>query len=197
MAEMEKRAWMDRVELRAAEDGRRRIVQRAVPYGELSVDLGGWRELIVAGAFEIEGQDIRSLWQHNSSQVLGRTTAGTLRLSEADDGIYAESDPPDTSWARDAVVSIERGDVTSSSFAFYTDEDEWMMSGEQVIRRVKRGRLVEVSPVTFPAYQQTSTAVREGMAAMRAQSGHASVVEQQARVRGLARRRRLEIEGAR
>lgn len=205
MADLERRAWMDRVEVRAAEDGRRRIVQRAVPYGELSVDLGGWRELIVAGAFEIEDQDIRALWQHDSSRVLGRTLAGTLALRSEIDGIYAESDPPDTSWARDALISIERGDVTSSSFGFYVDDDVWLLSGDEIIRRVKRGTLLEVSPVTFAAYPQTSAAVRDRVMAMRAQviTPDALQVErerleadQQARARGLARRRRLEMEAA-
>lgn len=212
MAELERRGWDGLlVELRAAEDGRRRIVQRAVPYGELSVDLGGFREVIVAGAFGIEG-DIRALWQHKSEMVLGRTTAGTLALRAEDDGIYAESDPPDTSWARDALTSIERGDVTGSSFGFYADEDEWVLTEREVIRRVLRGRLVEVSPVTFPAYPQASSAVRERAAEMRAQIPHPSPLpvgegtgtgetgagkreelERQARARGAARRRELDI----
>lgn len=199
-SELERRAWLDgRVEVRAAADGRRRIVQRAVPYGELSVDLGGWREVIVAGAFETDGQDIRALWQHDASRVLGRTTAGTLALTQDDTGIYAESDPPDTGWANDALVSIERGDVTGSSFGFYVDEDEWVVSGDIVVRRVKRGTLLEVSPVTFPAYPQTSTQVRDQAAAMRAQMAlpGTDAEGQQARARLAARRRRLELEGAR
>jgi hypothetical protein len=195
MSELERRAWQNsRVELRAAEDGRRQIVQRAVPYGEFSVDLGGWREVIVAGAFAIDG-DIRALWQHDSSQVLGRTTAGTLSLRDDETGIYSEIDPPDTQWARDAIVSIERGDVDGSSFGFYVDEDEWILTEREVIRRVKRGRLLEVSPVTFPAYPSTSTSVRDQAAAMRAQMQPPVTDRQdeQARARGAARRRQLEI----
>jgi hypothetical protein len=205
--EMEKRAWQaGRCEVRALEDGRRRIVQRAVPYGELSVDLGGWREVIVAGAFATDGEDIHALWQHRSDQVLGRTTTGTLRLQQDDTGIYSEIDPPDTQWARDALVSIERGDVDRSSFAFYTDEDEWLLTANEVIRRVKRGRLAEVSPVTFPAYPSTSTALRDKAAAMRAQAAAGAgeppadgreAAETQARARAAARRRRLEMEDAR
>lgn len=196
MGELERRAWMDgRVELRAA-DGQRHIYQRAVPYGELSVDLGGWREVIVAGAFAVDGQDIRTLWQHDASQVLGRTVAGTLELREADDGVYAETVPPDTSWARDALVSIERGDVTGSSFGFYVDEDEWIISERDVVRRVKRGRLIEISPVTFPAYPTTSTSVRDKAAAMRAQSAVPDIAELQTQARArraAARKRQLEI----
>lgn len=194
MSELERRAWMDGlVELREADDGKRRIYQRAVPYGELSVDLGGWREVIVAGAFPIDG-DIRALWQHESAMVLGRTIAGTLELREEESGIYAESTPPDTGWARDALISIERGDVTGSSFGFYVDEDEWILTEREVIRRVKRGRLIEVSPVTFPAYPTTSTSVRDRAAAMRAQSAVPNgSLELLARARQAARRRNLEI----
>lgn len=199
--ELEKRAWMSgRCELRALEDGRKRIVQRAVPYGEMSVDLGGWREVIVAGAFATDGEDIHALWQHRSDQVLGRTTTGTLRLQQDETGIYSEIDPPDTQWARDAMVSIERGDVDKSSFAFYTDEDEWLITNNEVIRRVKRGRLAEVSPVTFPAYPMTSTALRDQAAALRARGDDAAVREAEElalRARGAARRRRLEMEDAR
>lgn len=196
MSELERRAWMDGlVELREADDGKRRIYQRAVPYGELSVDLGGWREVIVAGAFPIDG-DIRALWQHESAMVLGRTIAGTLELREEESGIYAESTPPDTGWARDAVISIERGDVTGSSFGFYVDEDEWILTEREVIRRVKRGRLIEVSPVTFPAYPTTSTSVRDRAAAMRAQSAVPDIAELQTQARArraAARKRQLEI----
>lgn len=171
--EIERRAWMDQVEVRAAADGRSRIVQRAVPFGELSVDLGGFREVIVAGAFDVEGRDIRSLWQHDATRVLGRTTNGTLALRVEEDGIYAESIPPDTTWARDALISIERGDVTSSSFGFYVDEDEWLATGQEVIRRVLRGTLVEVSPVTWAAYPLTSSSVQQRAADLRARAAGA------------------------
>jgi len=193
--EIERRAWMDRVEVRAAADGRSRIVQRAVPFGELSVDLGGFRGVIVAGAFDVEGRDIRSLWQHDATRVLGRTTNGTLALRVEEDGIYAESIPPDTTWARDALISIERGDVTSSSFAFYADEDEWLVTGQEVIRRVLRGTLVEVSPVTWAAYPLTSSSVQQRALALRARGDDDAVSIE--RAEGLARARealRLRVD---
>ena len=185
--EIERRAWMDQVEVRAAADGRSRIVQRAVPFGELSIDLGGFREVIVAGAFDVEGRDIRSLWQHDATRVLGRTTNGTLALRVEEDGIYAESIPPDTTWARDALISIERGDVTSSSFGFYVDEDEWLATGQEVIRRVLRGTLVEVSPVTWAAYPLTSSSVQQRAADLRARAAGAD--DNRARAEELMRAR--------
>ena len=185
--EIERRAWMDQVEVRAAADGRSRIVQRAVPFGELSIDLGGFREVIVAGAFDVEGRDIRSLWQHDATRVLGRTTNGTLALRVEEDGIYAESIPPDTTWARDALISIERGDVTSSSFGFYVDEDEWLATGQEVIRRVLRGTLVEVSPVAWAAYPLTSSSVQQRAADLRARAAGAD--DNRARAEELMRAR--------
>lgn len=150
---MEKRSYngMMKVELRQLEDGRRVIAGRAVPYGQLSTDMGGWREVIDAPAFDIAG-DIRALWQHDSSQVLGRSTVGTLRMEDGDDGIYVEIDPPDTQWARDALISIERGDVSGFSFGFIARRDRW----DGNVRHVLIGDLLEVSVVSWPAYETTA-----------------------------------------
>lgn len=194
--EMERRVGRGQVILREEPDGQRVLVQRAIPYGEMSVDLGGWCEVIVAGAFaDALGDDIRALWQHDSRYVLGRTTAGTLTLREEPDGVHAESTPPETGWARDALVSVARGDVSGSSFGFYVDEDEWLVTGEIVVRRVLRARLAEVSVVTFPAYPTTSAALQERARALRAQGGAHDEANGDAglRARSAARRRRIEF----
>lgn len=169
MPEIEMRSWAGELEVRETAGAPTRIIGRAVPYGELSVDMGGWREVIVAGAFDVGG-DIRSLWQHDPSLVLGRTAAGTMDLSADERGIYADITPPATQWAQDAMVSLRRGDVSSFSFGFYVAEDNWVVTGREVVRQVLRGELLEVSPVTFPAYPQTSAQVRERAAALRAQA---------------------------
>ena len=170
MTEIEMRAWQDsRLEIRETPDGPSRIVGRAVPYGELSLDLGGWREIIVAGAFEIADKDIRSLWQHQSSMVLGRTSAGTMTLTVDERGIYPDITPPNTTWAQDAMVSMKRGDVSGFSFGFMVDEDNWVVTGREIVRQVLRAQLIEVSPVTFPAYPTTSAQVRDRVAALRVQ----------------------------
>ena len=173
MTEIEMRAWQDsRLEIRETPDGPSRIVGRAVPYGELSLDLGGWREIIVAGAFEIADKDIRSLWQHQSSMVLGRTSAGTMTLTVDERGIYPDITPPNTTWAQDAMVSMKRGDVSGFSFGFMVDEDNWVVTGREIVRQVLRAQLIEVSPVTFPAYPTTSAQVRDRVAALRVQPSH-------------------------
>lgn len=139
----------------------------AAVFGELSEDLGGFREMIQAGAFAdaIERDDVRALWNHDSSQVLGRNLAGTLRMAEDKVGLAIEIDLPDTQAGRDAAVSIERGDVTQMSFGFqildWSKDQVWQNDDDgNLVRTILRASLFDVSPVTYPAYPQTDIAMR-------------------------------------
>lgn len=125
-----------------------------------------FREMILPGAFaeSLQRDDVRALWQHDTSQVLGRKSAGTLALTEDDHGLRVEIHPPDTQAGRDAVELIQRGDVTEMSFGFSvppTGED-WSEDTDGVIlRTLNKVKLWEVSPVTFPAYPQTEVGTRD------------------------------------
>lgn len=147
-------------------DGDRPVITGyAAVFNELSVMMWGFREEILKGAFaeSIERNDIRALWQHETDQVLGRTKNGSLRLWEDDKGLQFELEPADTTLGRDAVTSIERGDVDQMSFGFRSlpDGDEWRFDDdEMLIRTLKKVDLLEVSPVTWAAYPQTSVGVR-------------------------------------
>ncbi|MEY5101201.1 MAG: Prophage pi2 protein 32 [Pseudomonadota bacterium] len=137
----------------------------AAVFDQLSEDLGGFREQIVPGAFTeaIQKDDVRALIDHLSHLILGRNAAGTLRLSEDAHGLAVEIDPPDTSYARDLLVSMKRGDITQMSFGFTVRPggQDWAKDDEgRYIRTLKKLRLFDVSPVTFPAYPQTDVAVR-------------------------------------
>lgn len=116
------------------------------------------REVVRKGAFKktIQESDIRALWNHDPNYVLGRTKNGTLKLREDEHGLWMEVTPPDTQWARDLITSIERGDVDQQSFGFMVVKDRWTIGkdgwDERELLEVK---LMEVSPVTFPAYEQT------------------------------------------
>lgn len=136
----------------------------AAVFDQLSVVLYGmFRERIERGAFagSIDG-DVRALWNHDTNLPLGRTKAGTLALVEDAHGLRVEIDPPATQAGRDAVESIRRGDVDQMSFAFDVLEDTWDQDPEsgQLIRTLRKIQLYEVSPVTFPAYPQTSVSAR-------------------------------------
>lgn len=118
-------------------------------------------ERIMPGAFDEIG-DVRSFFNHNPDTVLGRTTSGTLALSVDDDGLRYEVTPPQT--ARHVVESVERGDVTGSSFMFVPTSTTWReeeRDGRTVsIREINSVELFEVGPVTFPAYEATSAGTR-------------------------------------
>lgn len=140
-----------------------RIVGHAAVFNALSEDLGGFREKIAPGTFAktIKADDIRALFNHDSAFVLGRNKAGTLDLEEDREGLAISIDPPDTTFARDLLVSIERGDISQMSFGFRTVSDEWADQDKQTpVRTLTEVRLLDVSPVTFPAYPQTDVALR-------------------------------------
>jgi len=147
------------------------IVGHAIVFNRLSVPMWGMRERIERGAFaeSMLNDDIRSLWNHNTDKVLARRQPGkesqTLRHWEDERGIAVEIDPAPTSYGRDAVISIERGDVTQMSFAFDVYEDSMHEEDGWTIRTIKRGKLYEYSPVTFAAYPDTDVNVRELMRA--------------------------------
>lgn len=155
------------IETRAGKDGKEHRVIRghAAVFNQRSEDLGGWREQIAPGAFReaIETDDVRALWNHNPDYVLGRNRSNTLTLSEDARGLAIEVAPPDTQWARDLLISIDRGDVNQMSFAFSVrpNGQDWAKDDDgTVVRTLKRVRLYDVSPVTYPAYPQTDVAAR-------------------------------------
>jgi hypothetical protein len=153
------------VELRSRQEGEesRKIVGRPAVYNQLSEDLGGFREKINPGAFTktLSESNVKALWNHDNNYVLGSRKAGTLSIIEDSDGLSFEASPPDTQWARDFMLSVERGDVDQMSFRFRTIRDKWIKDeNNRLVRELVEVQLIEVSPVTFPAYPQTSVDLR-------------------------------------
>lgn len=151
------------------EDAGKRVLRGyAAVFASPSVDMG-FIETIRAGAFAetIKKDDIRALWNHNANFVLGRNTAGTLRLSEDEKGLVVEIDLPDTQAGRDAHESIKRRDVTGMSFGFGVPVggDQWSLKDGKDCRELIRVVLYDVSPVAYPAYPDTSVAVRAALSA--------------------------------
>lgn len=161
------------VTLRAAGDGKPRLEGYGAVFNSLSENLGGFREKIEPGAFlDVLANDVRALWQHDPGFVFGRTASGTLHLREDSTGLWYEADPPDAQWARDAMASISRGDVSQSSFGFNVDQERWEEDedGRLVRTILKVKRLYDVSPVTYPAYLDTSVEARSVLDAARARN---------------------------
>jgi len=161
--DIERRINVCNMEIRAAADGEpTRLVGYAAVFGELSDNLGDFREKIAPGAFAKSlGGDVRALFNHDPNLILGRTKAKTLSLREDQRGLLVEITPPDTQVARDLAESIRRGDVDQMSFGFRTKKDDWEEDAKgDIIRTLIEVDIFDVSPVTFPAYPTTEIAVR-------------------------------------
>ena len=137
----------------------------AAVFNRLSRNLGGFVEQIDPSAFDQtlgDDPDVRALINHDPSHLLGRTRSGTLRLSKDNVGLFYEVDIPDRSDARDLLVSMERGDISQSSFAFFLIDDEWGLTEQEFpLRTVTAASLNngDVSPVTYPAYEDADSGV--------------------------------------
>lgn len=107
-----------------------------------------------------EQQDVRGLFNHDPSQVLGRVANGTVKLMTDDRGLRYEITPPDTQVGRDVVSLLERGDVTGSSFAFVPTKTAYEKGQEYNVRWIQDLQLLDVGPVVYPAYAAASSAVR-------------------------------------
>jgi len=158
LSDMETRVFTNEFEVREEAEGMR-LTGYAARFNEPSEPLP-FIERIAPGAFKRSlksRNDIKLLWNHDSSMVLGSTRAGTLKLNEDERGLFVDAILPDTSYGRDARVSIQRGDVTGFSFGFTVPAggDSWNNEGTE--RTLKSVRLLEVSTgVAFPAYPSTN-----------------------------------------
>lgn len=157
---LETRALTSPLEARAA-DGVKRVGGLAISYGG-DADIGGsFRELFAPGAFtKALEADVMALFGHDRNRILGRTSAGTLRLTEDQRGVHFEIDLPDTSDGRDLAVSVERGDIRGTSFGFIAQRETWDDTTEPPTRTIHEAMLREISPTSDPAYGDTTIAMR-------------------------------------
>lgn len=166
--EVEKRELLSEgIEIRESENGTKTITGYAVKWEMKSQTLGYWyrfKEQFKKGAFieTLTQEDQRALWSHDTSQVLGRTKNGTLRLFEDDIGLRFELDLPPTTLGNDVYQTIKRGDVDGVSFGFKMVKEEWDESDpDNIVRSVTKAKLLEISPVAFPAYPDSTVSARE------------------------------------
>jgi HK97 family phage prohead protease len=161
---VERRFVSSEFEVRQLPSGGVQIEGHAAVFNRFSQDLGGFVEQVAPGAFAktIQEADVRALFNHDPSMVLGRNKSGTLRLSEDNVGLHYQVDMPDTSYARDLAISMERGDVSQSSFGFRVipGGDGWSYTEQDYpLRTLNELQLLDVSPVTYPAYLDADSGI--------------------------------------
>lgn len=192
------------IEVRELADGAPAVAGYAVVFNAWSVTMVNergrkFRERVAPSAFDrvLAGQvDVRALWNHNDDYPLGRTGNGTLRIDKDSRGLRFELRPdPATFWGASAVAAIRRGDVTGMSFAFAVAPDGgdvWEKPGPDgvALRTLLDADLLELSPVTYPAYPATSVTVRS--VPEWNESDDRAVAENEMRSRAAARKRERE-----
>ncbi len=153
------------MEVRAQGDADELRVEGYAAVFNQETNLGFFREQIARGAFsDVMEDDVRLLLNHDGAP-LARTTNQTLTLSVDKEGLRYEAILSDTTQGRDLYKMIHRGDITQSSFAFTIKGEEWdKETNTRTITKV--GRLLDVSPVTYPAYPQASVSARSKFEAM-------------------------------
>lgn len=128
----------------------------------------GVAERIMPGAFDDLQSDpaaseVYATYNHNDMQVLGRVSAGTLSLMVDNVGLRYKVKASSTTFYRDLVTSMQRGDVKGSSFTFIPLRDKWIEGedDEPDVRELELVRLFEVGPVVNPAYTASTSSIRE------------------------------------
>ncbi|WP_158223056.1 HK97 family phage prohead protease [Halovibrio salipaludis] len=145
----------------------------AAVFNSDSENLGGFVERIAPGAFAgtLRQQDQVLLNGHDSGKPLARVSAGNLQLSEDDTGLRFSADLPDTPGGQELHGIVNGRVVIQMSFGFSVSRaaDEVWEEGPDglLIRTLKRVSLMEISPVTFPAYAATSVSAGDSVSGKR------------------------------
>ena len=159
------------LEIRATNDGDKRTIAGQIKYNTESAAMrdywgDAWCEELAAGCFDesLQTRNVVGLWSHDTSQVLGNTKAGTLRVNSDEERLAFDLDLPDTQAGKDAYVSVKRGDVDGVSFGMVVTKDKWTTEkrdDETIYKRtILEAELWELSLVAFPAYPANEVACR-------------------------------------
>lgn len=168
MNDLESRLYNVELETREAEDGSGAIKGSPIVFNSRA-DLGCFDEIIDSGALDgTDLNDVRFCLNHDTSYVYARSRRNnpnsTMRLQKTENGLDIEADLAlkESPKARDLFSAIKRRDIDKMSFMFSVDEEKWedLESDHPTRHIIKIGSVVEVSAVTFPAYDSTSINAR-------------------------------------
>lgn len=150
------------LEIETRDDGTVKLNGLGIVFNSWSVDLGGFREMIEPDAVRgIDFAGVVCLFNHRDDNILGRSP-DTMEVRIVESGVRYIVDMPDSPTGQNVRVAVQRKDVRGSSFGFTVDKDEWMKRTDGVWeRRIKQfKRIYDLSPVVFPAYPDTTVAMR-------------------------------------
>lgn len=162
----ERRYFTAEVRADKAEENALPVIEGYAALYSSPTTIGNWfREEILPGAFDdVLNDDIRCLFNHDPNFILARSKdgKGSLELILDKKGLKYRYTTPNRQYAIDLADAIATGDVSQSSFAFKPKETIWRETeGELDLRQiVKMDVVYDVSPVTYPAYADTSVAKR-------------------------------------
>jgi HK97 family phage prohead protease len=155
---IERRTLVEPVEFRSLDGGKRIVATGvAIRYGAISKNMGGFKERIMPGAATktLQERDVLMLHEHERRMILGRVSAGTLRITNDERELAYEVDLPDTTYGRDLAESLERRDITGSSFGFKAipADTRWTAESDGLaLRSVGAMMLDHLSTTSYPAY---------------------------------------------
>lgn len=129
-----------------------------------TTDIGPYLERLAPTAFRSvlasPDLDVRGLFNHDPNAILARTP-NTLRLSTDSHGLQFELDLPDTTVGNDVRTMVDDGLITGCSFGFVAGQQDWSKhDGRSLRTHTDVKRLIDVSVVTFPAYEGTDVSLR-------------------------------------
>lgn len=171
--ELEKRSFV--CEVRAEnKDGIAILTGRPVVYNQLT-DLGLFDEMIDAGALDnTDLKDVRFLVNHDISKIpLARSRRNnensTMHLTADSEGLsldWVKLDIENNADAKALYSAVQRGDISGMSFMFSVRDDVWdnLDSGHPTRHITDIGSIIEISAVSFPAYEQTEINARDAAA---------------------------------
>lgn len=155
----------------------------------------GFYEELAPGTFSktlAEG-DARFLIDHASYYVVSRVSAGSLYLAQDRSGLTSDSAlSPDLSYVNDLKTNVRLRNITGMSFGFQVTKDDWHAeevttsdgnAAEVQVRVIREVKLIEVSAVTFPAYEETTAGLRHSLVPALLRRGDRDAITRAARHR--------------
>lgn len=188
--ELERRSYIFEVRAEDTDEGSI-LIGRPIVYNS-RINLGLFDEIIESGALDnADLTDVRFLVNHNTSMIpLARSRRNngnsTMKLTPDVFGLNMDFVKLDTKNNMDAKAlrsAVDRGDITGMSFMFSVDDEEWEnLDSDHPTRHIRKiGSVVEVSAVTFPAYEATEIQARSKEALDNARSALDKARQQRAK----------------